>query len=234
MALFVLGYLASWWLYTSRNKKFYGSSLWAKVMFWIPLFGVYLVYVFAPLPWYLLPALWVLILSLREIKRHIVKPNRGLVIGYGASFVVATALVIIAPQLVDTHFSEIMLTIAFASVLGDVLAFFMGNLLGKHHLPSILNNHKSWEGVLGELLGAFIGTVLAIIFLPASITLWIWVPIGFGTALGDLANSYIKRRLGIKDWGSALPGHGGYLDRFASLYGATTLTLLAIYIHTNL
>ncbi len=46
------------------------------------------------------------------------------------------------------------------------------------------------------------------------------VIVGLGTAYGDLLNSYVKRRLKIKDWGQSIPGHGGYSDRFSSMFGA--------------
>ena len=49
---------------------------------------------------------------------------------------------------------------------------------------------------------------------------WLGLPIGLGSAAGDLTNSYVKRQLGIKDWSKLLPGHGGFTDRLSSLSGA--------------
>jgi phosphatidate cytidylyltransferase len=48
--------------------------------------------------------------------------------------------------------------------------------------------------------------------------------------LGDLANSYAKRLAGIKDWSRAIPGHGGFIDRLASLAGAATLLFYSLYL----
>jgi phosphatidate cytidylyltransferase len=116
------------------------------------------------------------------------------------------------------HGKQILLGVAFASVLSDVTAFFMGNYGGRHKLPAAFNDHKSWEGVAGQIIGAFIGITLAKLFLglPA-LDWWVALPVGIGAALGDLLNSFMKRREGVKDWSNFLPGHGGFLDRFASL-----------------
>ena len=65
-------------------------------------------------------------------------------------------------------------------------------------------------------------------FFNFDLSLWLWLPIGLGAILGDLCNSYVKRREHIKNWSQRIPGHGGYLDRFASLAGSLALVLLVL------
>ena len=115
------------------------------------------------------------------------------------------------------HVAVALVTICFASVLSDVFAFFGGSYFGKHPLPDFINARKSYEGIVGQLIGAIVG-VAAVSLLPGISFAWrLGFIIGVASAIGDLINSIAKRQLGIKDWGNAIPGHGGVLDRFSSL-----------------
>ena len=140
---------------------------------------------------------------------------------FGAAFlhiyVIGTAY---KPQAVS-----LLITLCFTTVLADVTAFFMGNYLGKHKLPAALNDRKSWEGAMGQVAGALLGVVLVNAYVIHVPSLWLFLPIGAGSAAGDLANSYVKRLAGIKDWSDNIPGHGGYLDRFSSLAGSAVFML---------
>jgi phosphatidate cytidylyltransferase len=106
----------------------------------------------------------------------------------------------------------------------DTMAYVSGRLAGKHPLWERISPGKTWEGSIG---GAVFALLLAIVlsrFIPA-LTLPGWaglamVVVVFGT-LGDLFESWLKRRTGNKDSGRLLPGHGGILDRFDSLLMAT-------------
>jgi len=100
----------------------------------------------------------------------------------------------------------------------DVGAYFIGRSFGRRLLAPNVSPNKTVEGLLGGLLlSAVVAAVLAV-FPP-------WEEIGIARALitagligilapiGDLAESMVKRTLGVKDMGSVLPGHGGMLDR---------------------
>ena len=106
----------------------------------------------------------------------------------------------------------------------DTMAYVSGRLTGKHPLWLRVSPKKTWEGSIG---GAVFAIILAIILsrfnTALSVPGWIGlaiVVVVFGT-LGDLFESWMKRRTGKKDSGSLLPGHGGILDRFDSLLMAT-------------
>lgn len=126
----------------------------------------------------------------------------------------------------------------------DVAAFFVGRQIGKTPLFPRISPKKTWEGVAG---GAALMVIALMFILPFlldflndytsfqssdnidSINWWIVAAIAivFGT-LGDLVESMLKRSFNIKDSGTLLPGHGGFLDRFDSFY--FPLPFLAIYL----
>lgn len=234
VALFVALLGGGYWLcvllYRKLGKTFSGSPLQIKVLLWIPIFAVFLMFIYLPLAVKIVIVIGVLTMMAVEcFKRYRTGSAKPLTIAY-AGLVGAAWLHILLLDGLASDITGLLLTLGFASVLSDVAAFFFGNYFGKHHLPDRLNPSKSWEGVVGQIVGAWVGVLLARTVLDIDIGWWLAAPIGVGAAIGDLCNSYVKRRKGIKDWSSYLPGHGGYLDRFASLSGSIALTYYALLV----
>jgi len=102
----------------------------------------------------------------------------------------------------------------------DTGAYIAGKNFGKHKLLERVSPGKTWEGWAGgTVLSIVVAWVLAMFFQDLELYQWIGVAVivsVFGV-LGDLAESLLKRSLGVKDSGVLLPGHGGILDRFDSL-----------------
>jgi len=107
-----------------------------------------------------------------------------------------------------------------ATEMNDVAAFICGKMFGRHPLRSEISPHKTWEGALGALAVSMMLPWLlrfSFPFFGPWQLLLTGLIVGIGGPLGDLSLSLIKRDLGTKDWGTAIPGHGGILDRIDSL-----------------
>lgn len=105
----------------------------------------------------------------------------------------------------------------------DVGAYFVGKYFGKRKLFERISPKKTIEGFIGgAVLAAICGMVLAEYIQEFSYTkgIILGLVLSFMGTMGDLVESMIKRELDIKDSGSILPGHGGFLDRFDSTYFA--------------
>lgn len=129
---------------------------------------------------------------------------------------------------------SVLLLAVYASVwANDSFAYLVGSKFGRHKLAPQLSPKKSWEGFIAGLV--FSGFAwIGLSFIPG-VTLAIpqafafGVICGFMEVLGDLAESRIKRNVGVKDSGTIMPGHGGLLDRCDSLFlAAITATLLLV------
>jgi phosphatidate cytidylyltransferase len=105
--------------------------------------------------------------------------------------------------------------------LSDTGGFFVGKTWGKHPLASRLSPKKTIEGLLGGVLFSVVGAILSQLTFAPFFSLGQCVMLGGGLALlgalGDLAESAIKRSVSVKDSGTIIPGHGGVLDRVDSL-----------------
>jgi len=101
--------------------------------------------------------------------------------------------------------------------LTDSLAYFVGKnfarqFISKGFCPTSPN--KSWEGVIGGVVGAtIIGAFVGLYFMDFWNAFFISLLVSISSVFGDLFESYLKRRAGVKDSGNILPGHGGVLDR---------------------
>ncbi len=113
----------------------------------------------------------------------------------------------------------------------DTGAYILGATFGKHRLLERISPKKSWEGFAGGLfvalvaawfLAGWLGVVTRSQWLAISLI------ISISGTLGDLAESMLKRSIGVKDSGNIMPGHGGFLDRFDSTLVSFPLVYLFI------
>lgn len=121
----------------------------------------------------------------------------------------------------------------------DTGAYLFGSWLGKHHLFPRISPKKSWEGSIGGGITAIAASQVIAYFIPFAETLTpltshlLWAGLALLTVIigtwGDLVESLLKRRLGIKDSGNILPGHGGMLDRFDSSLLAIPAAVVYVY-----
>ncbi|MEM1184037.1 MAG: phosphatidate cytidylyltransferase [Planctomycetota bacterium] len=125
---------------------------------------------------------------------------------------------------VDERWRMIVLALFIAVAVGDVSAFVCGKLVGGMKLMPNTSPGKTIAGAVGSLIitAVVVATMFSMIYDDTrldspTILLGLGILVGVTGQLGDLILSALKRDVGIKDFGKALPGHGGLLDRFDSL-----------------
>ncbi len=114
--------------------------------------------------------------------------------------------------------------------INDTMAYLVGSLIGKTPLSAI-SPKKTWEGTLGGIILAVV-LMYVLGYFTQSAAAWVWGLIALVAAVagtfGDLLESKLKRLANVKDSGSFMPGHGGFLDRFDSLLLATPFVWLLL------
>jgi phosphatidate cytidylyltransferase len=114
-------------------------------------------------------------------------------------------------------------------VSNDTFGYLVGASLGKHPMAPKISPKKSWEGFAGSIGGAILIGILASLFLLDK-PWWVGILLAVGTVAastaGDLAESMVKRELGVKDMSSILPGHGGVMDRLDSIVFASPVAFV--------
>lgn len=112
-----------------------------------------------------------------------------------------------------------VLQILLTTWSGDTAAYFVGRAFGRRKLAPAISPNKTWEGAIANLVACVLVAFLissAIGEAPA-LGLGIGLIVGVFGQVGDLTESALKRRAGVKDSGNLMPGHGGLLDRIDSL-----------------
>ncbi len=118
--------------------------------------------------------------------------------------------------------------------LGDTAAYYVGKALGRHKLAPRVSPAKSWEGAAASLVVSLAAGWIYLAKLIPEVRLWEALGLSLlanvAGQVGDLAESALKRGAGVKDSGSLLPGHGGWLDRVdANLFSVPAVyALLAL------
>jgi phosphatidate cytidylyltransferase len=111
----------------------------------------------------------------------------------------------------------------FAVVWGtDIAAYFAGRMIGGPRLWASVSPGKTWSGaIVGALVGAVLGLMLTgwtTRFMPL---FWLGLATAIVSELGDLFESALKRRFGVKDSSGLIPGHGGLMDRLDAFVAAS-------------
>jgi len=131
----------------------------------------------------------------------------------------------------ETDFGFIPVMLLIASIwINDTMAYLVGSFIGKTPFSKV-SPKKTWEGTAGgAVLAVVVVSLLSKLVLGTDILLvmfMVLIAVVFGT-MGDLLESWLKRKANVKDSGSIMPGHGGFLDRFDSLLIATPFVWLYV------
>jgi len=134
--------------------------------------------------------------------------------------------------------AERVFVFLIVAICSDVGGYAVGVVAGRHPMAPSISPKKSWEGAAGSALACVISGIATVMLILGG-TWWAGAIVGLALVLsatvGDLIESTIKRDLGIKDLGSILPGHGGFMERIDSLLLSAPLAwaLLAIFVRTT-
>ena len=150
---------------------------------------------------------------------------------------VGNVIYIVVPMMMLVMFREydkwFFLTYFITVWTNDVGAYLVGMTLGKHRLFERISPKKSWEGFFGGLFFSIGVAVGAGYLLHNEVSLW-WA--GFGAIVciagvfGDLIESMFKRAVQMKDSGSVIPGHGGFLDRFDAVFISAPIVFIYLFV----
>ena len=193
----LMAFATSLWSYYGANQ---GIALLGLLIFWILLFSE---------------------LMANHVKISLEMITYCLFAGGLAPYLL-TALIRVLNMSAGRYLIPIPFVVAFSS---DAGAYFAGSFFGKHKLAPVVSPNKTVEGVVGGLASAMVGMLIYGVILQ----LVFRMQVSYGAALlygllgsavgvfGDLCFSIIKRLSGIKDFGTLIPGHGGFYDRFDSM-----------------
>ena len=148
--------------------------------------------------------------------------------GFGLAYVgVPAACFVLLRQAEPTGLAALLFLLGVVWAT-DIGAYFGGRGLGGPKLWPRVSPNKTWSGALvGIACGAAAGSAVAMMAVGMPLSgLLIAIPLSLAAQAGDLFESAVKRRFGVKDSGAIIPGHGGVLDRVDGLFGAAALALL--------
>lgn len=124
-----------------------------------------------------------------------------------------------------------LLVVVLIVIASDIGGYFAGRLLGGPKFWPAISPKKTWSGTVAGWIGA---AIVAAVFAVLDLTPWSLVLlapfVAFAGQLGDIMESWFKRRAGVKDSSNLIPGHGGVLDRFDAMIFAGVLLAVATLI----
>ncbi|HEX8449703.1 MAG TPA: phosphatidate cytidylyltransferase [Allosphingosinicella sp.] len=152
-------------------------------------------------------------------------------LGWGMAYIGIPSYALLVVQWADFSLVFWLMLVTWAT---DIFAYFAGRSIGGPKLAPKISPNKTWAGLIGGMAGAaVVGAVFAYLSgISADLPdfLWLGAPMGLLAQLGDLYESSVKRRRGVKDSGSLLPGHGGVLDRLDGLLPVILATFLILIV----
>ncbi|WP_406736504.1 phosphatidate cytidylyltransferase [Thioclava sp. GXIMD4215] len=111
-------------------------------------------------------------------------------------------------------------------VVSDVLGYFVGRMVGGPKFWPKISPKKTWSGTVAGWVGALVLGFGFVQLGGGAALIWMSPLLAFAGQLGDIFESWLKRRSAVKDSSSLIPGHGGVLDRFDALIGVVLVLLL--------
>ncbi|HEX8216781.1 MAG TPA: phosphatidate cytidylyltransferase [Allosphingosinicella sp.] len=152
--------------------------------------------------------------------------SRRLSMGWGILYIGLPGFALVV---LNWAWAEVVLWAFFVTWATDIFAYFAGRAIGGPKLAPRTSPNKTWAGLAGGIVGAAAIAWIAARYLQLDPLFgYIGAPMGLLAQLGDLYESSVKRRKGVKDSGRILPGHGGVLDRLDGLLPVALATFAVL------
>jgi len=173
------------------------------------------------------------------LSRALAGPDQAALLpGWGLVYIGLPSLLLIDLRIADNGLAQVLWLLGVVWAL-DIGAYFCGKFIGGPRLAPKLSPNKTWAGLVGGLIVSAVVASLAEPVLKDNLGMAIWpstalaivcaaILLGIVAQLGDIGESMLKRRAGVKDAGSIIPGHGGVLDRVDGLMAATPVLWIGI------
>ncbi|SMX35721.1 phosphatidate cytidylyltransferase [Maliponia aquimaris] len=150
----------------------------------------------------------------------------------GVTYAVYAALILLAGYammgLRDDFGLVWMLWLIVTVVVTDVAGYFAGRLIGGPKFWPRVSPKKTWSGTVAGWIGAaIVGAIFAGFTAQGAGLIGVSIAVSMASQIGDIAESALKRRAGVKDSSNLLPGHGGLMDRFDGMLGAAVFIVIA-------
>ena len=150
--------------------------------------------------------------------------DRRIAAAYAAAIMVSGYGLVV---LRDEVGSAAILWLVMVVIASDVAGYFAGRMIGGPKFWPKVSPKKTWSGtVAGWIAAALVGLGFVLAGKGAAVLVLLSPVVALAGQMGDIVESWLKRRAGIKDSSHLIPGHGGLLDRFDALIGATVLVML--------
>ncbi|MDQ6995602.1 MAG: phosphatidate cytidylyltransferase, partial [Mariprofundaceae bacterium] len=182
-----------------------------------------------PMAWMILLLGWFILLALHVHADDLLQSFQKMV--YAQWMMAWLMMFVMALMILHTHEHGVAFIagVCVGVWLSDIAAYFTGKAWGKHKLCPAISPGKTWQGLAGGVFAGVLGA--SYVWMTWADMAWFWafplamllVVVGI---LGDLAESALKRVVGVKDSGSMLPGHGGLLDRIDALLPSLPLVAM--------
>ena len=113
-----------------------------------------------------------------------------------------------------------MAWLALVVIASDIMGYFAGRFIGGPKFWPKVSPKKTWSGTIAGWIGAaLVGAVLMLMGQASAEIIGISIALAIAGQFGDVAESALKRQMGVKDSSNILPGHGGMFDRFDAMLG---------------
>jgi phosphatidate cytidylyltransferase len=164
----------------------------------------------------MLLAIALMSLELRQADFSKILPSAATAL-FGVVYIFGAWRAALALRAINPHWLMIALLVSWA---GDTAALYIGRAFGRRKLAPRVSPSKTWEGAIGSVAGGVLAAHIYAHFLIPSASPWAVLAVAaagnIAGQVGDLCESAFKRGAGVKDSGTTLPGHGGWLDRIDS------------------